>query len=208
MRLLVIFIVSAIIIFGTIALMIFYNQLKRCINIQIYKIKQKINFIKKQIDYNKIIIKSINNNISNSILIESILNQFVYFYENLYNDNEPWEFPEDFFENGKVQLTELYRWIKKTRIENYKEINGLNFNFNNNNFIYWGKTFEGLNYKIVNDEIKIIPIEFVKTSSIKEPNSHNNINFNLKILKIKNDLFKIDSEKCKWILERRHFFGI
>jgi len=203
MRLLLSFIIVFVVAITTISLVIFYTQIKTKIKQFCYKVKSLYGLSKKYYYHIKLIINSIDNKkISNSILTEIIFNQFCLFYEINYSDMDPnWELPSSDFKDNTAELTNLYRWIKKTRVDNYKELNNLDFNFDNNTFEYWGKPFEGLNYKIVDGELKITPITYI------ENKTKSNV-FMTKTMKIRNDLFNLDTEKCSWILNKRNFFGI
>lgn len=136
-------------------------------------------------------------------IIEFIFHSFCWFYENNYVDmEENWAFPEDFFPEGKKDLTDLYRWIKKTRVDNYNELANLDFDQKNNCFIFWKAKFRSLKHKISSDgELKIIPVEFMESENMERI-------FQIRIIKIQQDLANLDTEKIKWILERRKFFLI
>ena len=133
--------------------------------------------------------------------IEISFQLFIHFYETNYRDIEHWGFPEDVFPGGTVDLSDLYKWIKKVRVDNYSEIKNLDFKTEKRYFIYWGSKYAGLTHKIVDGTLKIKPIEYIESQRPE-------IVFQSRITKIYNDLYDLDTEKSKWILERRKFFNI
>lgn len=203
MRLILFFSSFIIVSIIAVTITVFSNKIKLNLRIFFYKCASKVRRGMYALKYCVVMLKSLNNtNASNSILVESIFNQFCFFYDNTKIDIESsWEFPPEFFPNGKSDITSVYRWIKKTRIDNYNELNNIDYDYDKCVFIYWGKYFEGISYKINNGELRIIPIDYTESSRTAAT-------YNTKVLKMRNDLSKIDTERCEWILNRRQFFGI
>jgi hypothetical protein len=134
--------------------------------------------------------------------IELVFNFFIDFYEaNSQDIKDNWQLPENFFPEGIKDLQNTYKWILKTRIDNYEEFSMIDFDYSKNKFSYWGSEYQGLFYKIKNGRLEIDP------QSITEYAHPENV-FNKKYLQLKNDLYNLDSEKCNWILERRKFMKI
>lgn len=136
-----------------------------------------------------------------SSAVEAIYQIFIHFYETVYQDLEGWAFPPEEFPNGITDLTNMYRWVKKTRHDNWAELEALDFDSNKGHFVWWGSKYQVLTHKIVDGELKIKPIEF---SESQKPE----IIFQSRLIKIQEDLQALDLEKVTWILERRRFFGI
>lgn len=134
--------------------------------------------------------------------VEIVFQMFIHFYETNYRDIQKWEFDKDLFPNGRNDLMNLYKWIRKIRPENYGEVTSLDYDFANRCFTYWGSKYEGIKYRLTHTgELKIIPIDYVEAE-------HPDGVFQHKLIKMQNDLFNLDTEKCRWILERRRYLNI
>lgn len=139
---------------------------------------------------------------SQSQLIETIFQLYVNFYETNYKDaTEHWALPEEYFPNGIRDLADMYRWIKQIRKMNYEEFYKIDYDYGNCNFEYWGTIYEKLTYRINKGELFIIGIPFIESDNPERQ-------FEKKYMKLRNDLYALDSERCNWIIERRKYLGI
>lgn len=129
--------------------------------------------------------------------MEILFTIFKHFYEENFSDIEnAWEFHTEFFPNGKKDLSDIYKWLTKTRIENYEEVDYLNFK--KDHFIYWGSSYQGFTYKISEKgELFITPVEYIESENPE-------LAFELKKMKLRNDLSALDTQKVMWLIERRH----
>lgn len=130
-----------------------------------------------------------------------IFNMFVSFYERELKDIEKWELPSEFFPKGKAELSEMYKWIKKTRKENYIELQNISFDDALQSFRYWGASYKVFKSRIINGELCIEPTDECSANNIGSM-------FKLKLMKAENDLYDLDTAKAAWIIERRRFFNI
>ena len=129
-----------------------------------------------------------------------IFKLFVSFYEREMKDTDIWELPVEFFPKGKAELSDMYKWIKKTREENFKELNNLVFDSYSRSFKYWRATYKTFKHKIVNGELHIEPTNDCMAAN---PDTL----FKLKLMKAENELYDLDTTKVMWIIERRRFFN-
>ena len=130
--------------------------------------------------------------------VEIVFAMFVHFYEQHLQDVEHWALPEEEFPEGKFALTKMYKYIKKTRVDNQKELAGMDFNDKDNTFSFWGEWYGGFNFRVKDDELVVIP-----NSEITTPEA-----FFKKRMRIENDLYILDNEKANWIINRRKFLMI
>lgn len=133
--------------------------------------------------------------------VDVVFNMFVSFYERELKDIEKWELPVEFFPKGKAELSDMYRWIKKTRKENYTEIQNISFDDATQSFRYWGASYKVFRSKIINGEMCIEPTDECNANNIGSV-------FKLRLMKAENDLYDLDTAKAAWIIERRRFFNI
>lgn len=129
--------------------------------------------------------------------VEIVFAMFVHFYNTHFKDSPNWELDPVLFPKGKSELSDMYRWIKKIREDNYYELNSIEYS--NNGFIYWGSQYQTFSYKIKNGELFIEPIED------KGMTEHS---FELKKMRLTNELYELDSERVRWIIERRKYLMI
>lgn len=184
----------------------FFNVVKKNI-IKLYsKMLIKLKFVKKIIILSKVFLNAFKNlKYSQSLMIEFIFQLFIYFYENTLHEIENvWKFESEYFPQGKTNLYEMYKWIKKIRISNYEDFKNLILSEENDFIICEGQKFEDFIFKVKpNGVIDIIPL--IHKESIKEIKDNY---FQLKFLKLQNVLYELDIEKTKWILEHQKFLGI
>jgi len=134
-----------------------------------------------------------NNELSYSVNI--IFQLFCQFYEIHYQEMKFWSFDVNNFPNGFKEISDMYRWIKKIRIDNYTNVR--NISKFNENIKYWEGLYNAFKFYInKKGELNIIPVNNYKTFVYERM-----------MLKLYNTLYKLDTEKVMWIMERRKFFG-
>lgn len=140
-----------------------------------------------------IIMKIRGNELSYSVDI--VFQLFCHFYDIHKHEMDHWGFDKHSFPEGRRDLSDLYRWIKKTRIDNYGEQkNILN---HDRDLEYWGVNYKCFKFRInKHGELVITPHDNDK-----------DFNFERTMMRLQNALYKLDTEKCDWIIERRRFFG-
>jgi len=171
-----------------------------------YYILKYIRLFKKIFNLGFVFFKAFKNlKYSQSLIIEFIFQSFVYFYENTLNEIENiWAFESEYFPQGKANLYEIYKWIKKIRVSNYEEFKNLILSENDFSIIIENQKFEDFTFKVKsNGIIEIIPL-IHKESNKEIKNNY----FQLKFLKLQNSLFELDLEKARYILTNYKFFGI
>lgn len=197
---------SRIIIFAIITVVfcclafVFYDTIKRYLKKKMYLFKRWLEKFKEKMWLMKRVWRELKYNY-NSHSIEIIFQLFIHFYEtNKENINEGWEFgPGDF---TKADLSYLYQWIIDIRPRNFNKAKNLDYDFMKKCFFFWGVAYKGLKYKITDEgELKLIPLEALV-------NEHPERVFDSQITKIQNDLFALDTEKAKWIIDRRKYLKI
>jgi len=101
------------------------------------------------------------------------------------------------FPNGIDDLTNMYRWIKKVRHDNYAELNSLEWDEKHNCIVYWKGHYHNLKHKIDgNGELHITPLTDVDVPGLE-------MRFMKLRLGIENTLYDLDTEKATWIIVRR-----
>ena len=146
-----------------------------------------------------ITIRSLRRN-SNMSSVELLFEMFVSFYERQMQDMDVWELPIEVFPKGKAELSHLYKWIKKIRGENYKELSHITFNEKTGTIRYWKASYKTFKHKFVDSELKIEPSDDCDYSNYL-------LAFRRRYMSVENDLFDLDTEKATWIIERRRFFN-
>jgi len=137
-----------------------------------------------------------------SRMVEMIFCSFIQFYEENYFDMKTWGWSEEHFPHGQRDVTDMYRWIKKIRPDNYAEMSKMIFDDAQAQLQYWGSHYEGFNFKIQPDgQLKIIPIDYIESS---DKHSH----YSMVMMKMQNALHDLDYEKALWLLDRRKHFGL
>lgn len=137
----------------------------------------------------------------NTSTVDTVFSMFINFYDKEFKDAESWELPEEFFPKGKSELSDMYRWIKKVRKENYKERLNLYFDDKIGRFKYWGAAYRTFKYKITDGELKVEPVDNTELSNLSLAFVHRSV-------KLENDLYDLDSDKAAWIIDRRRFFNL
>lgn len=124
-----------------------------------------------------------------------IFQLFSHFYEINQNELEHWGFDKHCFPEGRRDMSDVYRWIKKTRPDNYAEAN--NVVQSNGHLEYWGVPYKGFKFRINSKgELVITPHD-----------DDSKFVFERVTMRMYNALYHLDTERCLWILERRKFFG-
>jgi len=182
-------------------LTLFYSEVKKKVMIYLYKLKTCFRKIRNRF----LILYRLNKDIkkgTSSNSIEMIFSLFCHFYEHHFHDSDSWELSKHFFPEGKKELTSIYKWIIKTRPDNFKEMESLYFNNINNSYVYWNQEYQDIKFRLnKQSELVIVPIE----DNYKEPTE---LDFKKKITKLQKYLYNLDTIKILWILERRKFFLI
>lgn len=129
---------------------------------------------------------------------------FKHFYETT-KDLNKWAFAEEFFPHGLADLTDMYIWVKQIHHTNYKILLSLNYEDTTNSFLYWEQPYKRFKHSInKHGELHIIPS--ADAGGLDDSKLY--FDFVKHYNKIQNSLYKMDSEKCQWIIERRKFFNI
>lgn len=181
---------------------IVYETYMKKIRKAIYNIKQKRHKKQKALRISKMLFNA-TKYIGANYTQELVFLSFVDFYENVYTDaKEAWSLDAEMFPNGLEDLTSMYRWIKKTRIDNYQELNNLEWDKDRNCFIYWKGTYRNMKCKIDTEgRLHILPLTDVEMDGLE-------MRFMKLRMGIENALYNLDTHKLTWILERRKFFLI
>lgn len=130
-----------------------------------------------------------------SYSVDMVFELFCHFYDIHKHEMEHWGFDKDHFPEGRRDMSDLYRWIKKTRHDNYAEEK--NILEHDGTIEYWGVAYKGFKFRINNHgELVITP---------HDDGEH--FHFERTVMRLQNALYKLDTEKCMWIIERRRFFG-
>lgn len=142
---------------------------------------------------------------SQSIAVETIFQLFKNFYEkNLKELEDSIAFEPDSFPNGKTDLYNMYKWITKTRLQNYEELNMLHYDVIKNSIEYWGQHFEDIRIAVKGfGKIEITPVPFLDGNP-----AHRETHYNLKVLRLQNMLYQLDNDMCNWIVVRRKHFNL
>jgi len=196
-----VFAIICIIIIASMLGFLLFDTFKRWATMKFYQFKKFFLLTMEKLSLLKRLWKEINRTyLSHSI--ELLFQLYVHFYEENYDDIEGWEFVPELFPNGKNDLMELYKWIKKTRPTNYEEYQSLNYDYTKEMFEYWGSHYQFLKYKIDEDgELKIHPIDYIEAE-------HPDKMFSRVMMKLQNELYSLDTVKAQWIIERRKFLKI
>lgn len=129
-----------------------------------------------------------------SYSVDMVFELFCHFYDIHKHEMEHWGFDRHNFPEGRRDMSDLYRWIKKTRGDNYAEVRNI---FEHENDIeYWGVSYKGFKFRINKQGELIIT-----------PNDEKDFRFDRMMLRLQNALYRLDTYKCNWIIERRRFFG-
>jgi hypothetical protein len=195
-------IVLLIICFGLFALgIVFYTESKSFVRQQIGKVKKGLRHFCNSVSLSIFLFYYILSNY-NSRLTEVVFKVFIKFYEKHYDAIEDIEWPESFFPKGKTDVVNMYKWIKKHRVDNFIELNSLEFDPKKDHFVYWGSFYNKLKFKLSDGGILTI-LPFVDNTI-----TNNQLEFSKQYIKIENHLYDLDTQRCLWILERRRFFNI
>lgn len=178
---------------------IFFPKLKKFCKKILFIIKKnlfiKINKIKTIYKFYKnytFICENIDSKLLNLIFIT-----FVDFYEKNCNELDNIEYDRSIFPLGKYELSLVYNYIKKIRIDNYNKV--YEIMYKDHGFIYHKTVWNNITYKIKNNVLEIFP---------SKKNKYNKNKIILIITKMLNELYLLDNEKAKWIIENRKYFGI
>jgi len=137
-----------------------------------------------------------------SLTLDVVFKLYQVFYERSAADLEAMQFDANLFPNGNTDLVNMYKWVSITRAENYEELDRLYLNETNGRIIYWGKSFNDIKFSVRSfGRLEIIPIDVPQEDT-------NPTILSLKLLKIQNTLYALDTEMALWILERRKFFNL
>jgi len=130
-----------------------------------------------------------------SYSIDIIFQLFSHFYEIHQHEMEHWGFDKNAFPEGRRDMSDMYRWIKKIRVDNYAEAN--NIVQAGGHLEYWGVPYKGFKFRInQKGELVITPHD-----------DDSKFVFERVTMRMYNALYTLDTEKCLWIIERRRFFG-
>ena len=194
----IIFIFSSMLLIAAATMMAVFSQdIKKSLYVCYYWIRIRVLRTIKRINF----IVSLHTKLQDNSVVCLVFQTFVFAYEHDYKDIDTWGFSDKHFPRGKADITDMYRWIKKVRADNYKEFNGLSFDFSKNVLSYWGQTYSSFMYKINSaGELKIIPVIDKKTNKKQD----RAMIFRFMHLKMFNDLYDLDNQKAQWIIERRN----
>lgn len=133
------------------------------------------------------------NNLSYSV--EIIFQLFCHFYTTHKYEMEQWGWDKTLFPSGRKDVSDMYKWITKTRPMNYQEAQNL---VDRNGCIeYWGVLYNTFKSRInTKGELIITPHD--------DPQP---FIFEKAMVRLYNSLYNLDTQKCFWIIERRKFFG-
>lgn len=151
----------------------------------------------------KIILKNVKGQEYGSLLVNTIFDVFCYYYENILSSEantlalDPYK-----FENGFIDIYNIYRWIVDIRENNYKDIYSIEYDNDKNAFLYYSQYFEGFKFKI--DKIGVLHVKPYQYVEAEDPYT----SFSINRLQIIEKLYNIDNEKCMWIIERRKYFNL
>jgi hypothetical protein len=157
------------------------------------KIRKYIKAVKTVMPFIKVI-----RNSSGTYTQEILFESFVQFYENIYQEaEESWAFDAEAFPRGIDDLTNMYRWIKKIRHDNYAELANLEWDEKHNWIKYWGGRYHNLKHKVDHDGLlHITPLTDVDIPGME-------MRLMRLRLAIENTLYDLDTEKATWIISRR-----
>ena len=161
-------------------------------------------FIFTKTTYNRIMTKlalSVIRRCSTASVIDTVLALYCSFYEKKCQDITSWALPEDDFPKGASELSEMYRWIKLVRKENFTELEHLDFDEEKQSFLYWGASYKTFKHKIHDGELRIEPNNDCEYANIS-------LRFKNRKNEVVNDLYDMDTKKVIWIIARRRYFTI
>jgi len=138
--------------------------------------------------------------VRNSILAELIFTIYVFMYKHYYQDYENWGYDTALFPNGKGDLANLYLWIIITRPINYNLAAQISYDEKSQSIIYLGTCFKGIRYHI-NQQGALV----IKPSDTGECSYAEFLKLHTKIYQ---ELYKLDKEKCMWLIDRRIILGL
>lgn len=199
-----IFIISTIIfIIAGSFIYLFLDNMKRFFRKLFFTIKRFIYKTSLFFHILKILYKNVKGSKYGSLLVNVVFDMFCFYYEKiLINEADTLALDPLEFENGFVDIYNIYRWIIDIRENNYKDIYSIEYDSNKNAFMYYAQYFEGFKFKI--DKLKVLHIKPCKYVSSQDPYTA----FSIKRLQILEKLYNIDNKQCMWIIERRKFFNL
>jgi len=138
-----------------------------------------------------------------SRLIEMIFQTFVNFYEKHFDEMEVIEYEKDFFPNGMMDISLMYKWVSHTRNDNYEELKNVVYDSDGDCLKYLGAgKFAGFKSRIDHEgRIHIHMLEEIDKGTV-------GLMYQVSMMRLQNSLYHLDSDKAQWIIERRKFFGM
>ena len=192
MRIIIGMLIFAILLFLSLLVVLMFNYIKQYTYIVLMHIRKLRNmyYIVYKIIQHIYVYKSIT-------IPDIIFMLFIKFYDDNKYNMPQWELDAHYFPNGIKDISNMYYWITQIRHKNYEILKNISM-CNTNNIVYYGSVYNAIRFTIKNGILHIIPI----TVTVAE-----NFQLTKMLLKMNNELYKLDTEKAYWILERRKFFG-
>jgi len=132
-----------------------------------------------------------------------IFQTFINFYEKHFDEMEVIEYEKDFFPNGMMEISLMYKWISHIRNDNYNELKNIVYDSNGDYLKYLGAgKFAGFKSRVDHEgRIHINMLEEIEKGTI-------GLMYQVSMMRLQNSLYHLDSDKAQWIIERRKFFGM
>ena len=187
-------IIGTLLTIFTLLVRAFFDETKEWMHNTYGKIKRFIHELHKKYNIVWRIFNKIHGN-ELSYSIDIIFQLFCNFYELNKYDMPHWGWDKQLFPDGGKEISDLYKWITKTRVDNYIEAN--NLVQSNGHFEYWGALYKGFKFRF-NKKGELI---------VSPHDNEDKFVFERITMKMYNTLYNLDTQKCVWILERRKVFG-
>lgn len=193
------FFITVLIIGASMLCFLLIDSFKRWVKIKWHQFKKFCKITYEKLSYLKMIWNKMGHN-HTSYSLEMLLQAYVRFYEKNRANLDDWGYVDGVY--SKTQLTDMYKWIKRVRPNNYSEFSSIDYDEKKAMFEYLGTHYKFIKYKIDGDgELKIHPQDVLEGECTVN-------DFTRMMMKMQNALYDMDTLKAQWILERRKYLNI